>query len=633
MPETANERLQSLTIAHATYLERYKRDQVRQIVALLNDELEPAVVAKLEARLERIKTRGFDTGMHTTQRLRDLKASIDAEIAAFAATAHKVVKTELLKVAKQEAIWQVNALEKVVPPEVAVLARVEFNMPAPETLRAIVNEGPINGALLKDWFKNVEDNAKRAVTKAVNVGLSTGETTAQIVARVRGTKALGYADGAMQGTRAQINATVSTAVGHTTSAARAQASETNKDILKGEKWSATLDSSTCPRCSVLDGKVFELGEGPTTPEHVNCLPGDSRVLSWSGIAAASARLFDGELFTIETARGRKLTCTPNHPILTPSGYVAARFLDVGSYVVGCRVGEWERSADGNGEHVPTRIDHVAETLLADVAVVAEPVPVSGPDFHGDGHGSQVAVVGSYSALRNGVDAALCKHGRKSRLVVGAKRSDTLPRRGSLEEGRRSVFHSAHGGVSLLCQSTALMRRGSGHAAELLLGPVADVDSPLAQDAVYERAGGAEPLRYAERPDPGKVEVDYIVDVRRRDYFGHVYNLQTGSGFYVAGGIVTHNCRCVRIPVVKSWEELGIKGPKLPAGTRASMDGQVPADLTFDQWLKKQTPDRVADVLGSKAAAKAYLAGEVPLSAFSTSMGSVLSWKQVLQRGT
>lgn len=359
---TANEHLQSLTIAHATYLERYKRREVQEIVALLNDELEPAVVAALESRLERIAARGFDTGLHTTARLIALKEAIDAEIAAFTKTAQKMLRADLLRLAKSEAQWQVAALEKAVPSEVTLAARINYTMPAPETLRAIVNEGPINGALLKDWFKNVEDNAKRAVTKAVNVGLAQGETTAQIVARVRGTKALEFADGAMQGTRRDVQNIVGSSIAHTSNQAHRAAARSNADILKGEKYSATLDTKTCRVCAGLDGKVFGIDEGPEPPMH---------------------------------------------------------------------------------------------------------------------------------------------------------------------------------------------------------------------------------------PGP---------------------------------------CRCYRLPVMKSWEELGIKGPKLPVGTRASMDGQVPADLTFGDWLKQQPVGRVQDVLGSKEAARAFLAGEVSITDFSTKMGRPLSWKQVVKMG-
>ncbi len=41
--------------------------------------------------------------------------------------------------------------------------------------------------------------------------------------------------------------------------------------------------------------------------------------------------------------------------------------------------------------------------------------------------------------------------------------------------------------------------------------------------------------------PGPVFADEVVSVKRTAFRGHVYNLQTRSGIYVAGGILTHNC--------------------------------------------------------------------------------------------
>lgn len=46
------------------------------------------------------------------------------------------------------------------------------------------------------------------------------------------------------------------------------------------------------------------------------------------------------------------------------------------------------------------------------------------------------------------------------------------------------------------------------------------------------------------------------------------------------------CRCVLVPVVKAFDELpqSIKA-KIPKGTRASLDGYVPQDLTFEEWIE------------------------------------------------
>ena len=61
------------------------------------------------------------------------------------------------------------------------------------------------------------------------------------------------------------------------------------------------------------------------------------------------------------------------------------------------------------------------------------------------------------------------------------------------------------------------------------------------------------------------------------------------------------CRSTSVPVLKTWRELGIDADEVPQTTRASMDGQVPAKQTFEQWLKKQPPGRQDTVLGATVA--------------------------------
>lgn len=57
------------------------------------------------------------------------------------------------------------------------------------------------------------------------------------------------------------------------------------------------------------------------------------------------------------------------------------------------------------------------------------------------------------------------------------------------------------------------------------------------------------------------------------------------------------CRSVTVPVLKSWKELGIALKQAPEGTRASMDGAVPASTTYYDWLTRQSAERQDQVLG------------------------------------
>lgn len=64
------------------------------------------------------------------------------------------------------------------------------------------------------------------------------------------------------------------------------------------------------------------------------------------------------------------------------------------------------------------------------------------------------------------------------------------------------------------------------------------------------------------------------------------------------GKIHWGCRSTSVPVLKSWRDLGIDEDEIPETTRASMDGQVPAAMTFEQWLRKQSTARQDTVLGA-----------------------------------
>jgi hypothetical protein len=57
------------------------------------------------------------------------------------------------------------------------------------------------------------------------------------------------------------------------------------------------------------------------------------------------------------------------------------------------------------------------------------------------------------------------------------------------------------------------------------------------------------------------------------------------------------CRSTSVPRLKSWRELGIDEGEVSDSTRASMDGQVPAQQNFEEWLRRQSAARQNTVLG------------------------------------
>jgi len=92
----------------------------------------------------------------------------------------------------------------------------------------------------------------------------------------------------------------------------------------------------------------------------------------------------------------------------------------------------------------------------------------------------------------------------------------------------------------------------------------------------------------------------------------------------------YNCRSLRIPLVKSWKQLGINLKEAPEGTRASVDGQVPASMTYGEWLKMQPASVQDDILGPTRA-ELFREGEVSISAFVGSDGRLLNLDDLAKR--
>lgn len=69
--------------------------------------------------------------------------------------------------------------------------------------------------------------------------------------------------------------------------------------------------------------------------------------------------------------------------------------------------------------------------------------------------------------------------------------------------------------------------------------------------------------------------------------------------YGAGpGKIHMRCRSTETWVIKSFRELGLDVDELDAGTRASMNGEVPASMNYLQWLQEKATPRVQEeVLG------------------------------------
>lgn len=107
------------------------------------------------------------------------------------------------------------------------------------------------------------------------------------------------------------------------------------------------------------------------------------------------------------------------------------------------------------------------------------------------------------------------------------------------------------------------------------------------------------------------------------------------------------CRCSTVPVIRSWQELGLPLQEAGGSTRASnavtaaeakrlralppeerrkikaqLQGQVPASLTYPEWLRRQSTEVQNEALG-KARAQMFRAGTLEINGFVNDRNRVI----------
>lgn len=260
---SVNEALADRAIEHAILIQRYGTGLADKIVRLLNSA-DADILAKLASRLAAIEERGFDIGPKTTARLNAILEEVRVLNAAIYAQLHDELIGDLSEFSTNEAGFQKAALDS------SLAVSLETKLPAPARLRAIVEETPMEGRLLKSWTTGMEQGRIDRISAAVRQGMLQGENTDKIVARIRGTKAARYSDGVLDISRRSAQAIVRTSVTHVSNVAAQHTWKANGHLVKGWQFVSTLDSRTTITCAGLSGQVFPIGEGPIPPRHIRC---------------------------------------------------------------------------------------------------------------------------------------------------------------------------------------------------------------------------------------------------------------------------------------------------------------------------------------------------------------------------
>lgn len=673
---TANEKLLDNTVNHSIDIQRFGNGVVRRMLAILN-KADAKLTDELISALERMTPETF-----TVQRLDALLKEVRALNGKAYTSVRTRLEVDLLDLVKSESDYQMDLFKDVLPISVSV-ARID-----PEVVYTAAMSRPFQvskdrAVPLNEYLTGLSSDRAAKIRDAVRLGYLNSETTSQIVRSIRGTKTQNYADGLMQTPRYHVEGMVRTAISHMSNFTAQRFYEANDGILKGVKWISTLDSRTSPVCQARDSVIYPVDSGPRPPAHINCLTADTLVSTCNGVSNIYKRTYEGTLVEIITKSGRSITVTPNHPILTRTGWKAAGQIDCFDKLV-C-VSEGFDIGDHHKDNVVAKIGDLfaAADVSSDPGFVAIS-PTTTKDFHGDGTNGEVNVISVDSFAWNAIRKILSKN-RKYKFLINRKIAGfSFLSFGSFKKFFWRYFSSSNSVMSLLCERIFFFVRISIHSGLLLFRPVPGSSVLSIDDSMNNRRGAFQNISNSFNANTGNVKIidslkrglfkflypsrrnnnaassqnsndwlfakseflpdiacadsvngiefDDVVDLRlRKNVFCHVYNLENVNNWYVANGIITHNCRSRISPVTKSWRELGIDLDEITPGTRASFDGQVPQDLTYNDWLKQQSTDRQNDILG-QTKAKLFRAGQ-SVDKFVDNKGKTLTIQQLRERNS
>lgn len=260
MFKTANEELFDALVRHQTYLLRYSASLSNELIKILNRSEEQTVdlIKKMLA-----DGRGL-RGPAEVRRLAGLFKKVKKVRSGAWRDVSKVAIKEAETLAKDESSIFAGMLGTF------SLFALKLLAPKKKKLNLIVSVYQFQGRTLNEWLQNAESEDFRKISATMQAGIVAGESVAEIVKRVVGTKALDGKDGIVQGSRNGIDSIIKTAVQHITSNARAEVLNENDKLILAEQYVAVLDNRTTPLCRSLSNKIFAIGEGPMPPLHFYC---------------------------------------------------------------------------------------------------------------------------------------------------------------------------------------------------------------------------------------------------------------------------------------------------------------------------------------------------------------------------
>jgi SPP1 gp7 family putative phage head morphogenesis protein len=249
---TVNEKILDLIIGHAVDLSQYSNGVVRRMLAILA-KADQDLLTKLQTALERLPTSNF-TLARLEHAMSDIRVVNRVAVTRFT---HELTQ-EMRALADVEAEFQVELIRSTFPPEANVALRV---IDATQAYTAALAR-PFQGRLLKEWGESIEAGRMTRIRDAIRIGYVEGQTIDEMVRKLRGTRAAGFADGILSIETRNAEAVVRTAIQHMAAVTRERFYDQNEELIEAKVWVSTLDSRTTNQCQIRDGKHYTVDNKP-----------------------------------------------------------------------------------------------------------------------------------------------------------------------------------------------------------------------------------------------------------------------------------------------------------------------------------------------------------------------------------
>lgn len=376
------------------------------------------------------------------------------------------------------------------------------------------------------------------------------------------------------------------------------------------RWSTSHDIRVRHDHKELDGKIISFDNPPVVDvktgrkahagEDFGCLPADANINLAYGVKKCFRRWYVGIMTEVVLGSGKTIRATPNHQVLTLTGWKAINSLDSTDYLINLSDDLVEFPKTNINSSIPS-ISQIFDAF--NIVSKSNAYHSKTTDFHGDGVEGDVNVIDTTRFLSLNDKAFLCQN--LNHLTFTNPDSFAFRISDFFKNYRTSIFNlRSPYSIGFFCNRFFNFLRGILKSNNVCFRDIPNLNPSVIKPSPYHDTLNAKPFgngklafariigiynwlrvnfqsitRLPAKPSIGIdtshseafrnvismksdnlgdfvktfpliQQLDSVVNISSKNFSGHVYNLETYNNWYCYEGIITHNCRCVKIPIVE-----------------------------------------------------------------------------------